>query len=417
MEYYGIMKIICSKTFVAGKEVLKTFAISVLIIIAFTLFLKPSDSASKVTRINLADKMQCVLNRLAKNDISVQVSKNDSCPRFSDLTTSNQSTLREVLEYSLMAGFPDNSFRPQEPVRFSEMICFWSRFCKFLLNNVRKGSTNHLTFSVLPKELEKHWSAPDIDVLIGMRVIENISLKDFLSDAIAEYSTLNDISRRTLSFFMKKETLDQQINALVDDGNIRKDDDSSKITKSKIASFSHEIAVEKRKDVIPLQQRNGGAYSLEGQIFDSLSKKPLSNANLTVNGELLSSDGKGKFAFKGLKRDEIVEIFSVADGYQSLSMKYKFRDNKKLKIYLKPFRSCLKIQAISSLDGKPVDAIIASLESKTYIGDKTGNINIKPVKPGYYQIHFSASGYLPSKQLIYVDEVASKKIVKLHPQL
>ena len=155
-----------------------------------------------------------------------------------------------------------------------------------------------------------------------------------------------------------------------------------------------------------------------GSVVDAISKKPVRNAQVVIDGLLCVTGENGKFNFYEMKKDLVAEILVTAKNFQSLSMKHRvgFR-NKALRVNLNPYRSALKAQIVSSVTGHPVPGAVASFSNGVFTANSSGRFEIRNSEPGYHTIEVKAPGFQDSRELVFIAETPSNRVLRIHPQL
>lgn len=82
-----------------------------------------------LTRMDLALLIESVLENTRVN------ARIDSLPDFNDLDEDRVLSIYRCASLKIMSGFPDGSFRPDEPLRNLETVCYLQKLAKFLRKN------------------------------------------------------------------------------------------------------------------------------------------------------------------------------------------------------------------------------------------------------------------------------------------
>jgi len=310
---------------------------------------------------------------------------------FKDIPVDAEFTVKAVFSAGIMEGYCDQTFHPDQPLTYGELIFDWIKLIKFIQKTPKPPifiSSDQTAIAGLSKG---NWMYKDLQLLATIGAFPESFPPDFDFNRPATDNDLEALSQTTLAFF--KRFLE-----------------NSSASKTELEPLS--TSEGKNREV------GNDQFVQKAKIVDCLSHKPIPNAQVVVGGKLFRSDESGSFSFSNLKRDEIAEVLVTADDYESLSVRHKagFKEGE-ITFFLKPYKASLKGQVISSASGEPIEGVVASFCNQIYTTDKQGKFSLRNSKPGYHQIEFSASGYQTAKELVFIEEGPTIRTFRLHPAL
>ena len=215
-----------------------------------------------------------VLMEKILDDSSIIVN-NHTMPDFSDISKEQLKSIEKVLKLKIMNGYPDNRFKPNKPMHNLEVVSYLQRLTEFLRN------TNPNSYSA--KQLFRFLSYSD-DPIIAF-----------------EYNPLN----------FSKEF-----------------EQPNELTSKKIAEeLANKLTNQKDKEKICI---------ISGQIVDSLSNKPISNAFISANKQAAAAEKNGCFCFKLSNNASTADIFAAAEGYHPAEIRKDLNLSRNMTIRLRP---------------------------------------------------------------------------------
>ncbi len=196
---------------------------------------------------------------------------------YHDLDAGQRQALFRALSMRLMAGYPDGNFRPEEPIRNLETVCYLQKLAKFL----RKSRPEvHETRQLM--RFFAYQSQPEI----------------ILSERLPAGSFPSELGEP--GGFVEKVVFDNLLQAL----------------------FS---------------KSGNQSYVLRGRVVDALSGKGLQRAYVASGHQTAVTDETGKFSmeFRDTDRPD-VELFAAAEGFMPVELKKDLRLSPKITFRLKP---------------------------------------------------------------------------------
>ncbi len=222
-----------------------------LIFIIFSAFTYQKDSIY-LTRFELALLMEQILDSAKIGEVKGVLSD------YSDLSKEQHSSISKVLNYKIMNGYSDNTFKPYFPMHNLEVVSYLQRLSKFLRKNKPESYSSKQLFRLLSYNEE-----PSIAF---------------------EYSSLNfPKGFENRNGFTKKNIAIELSNKLISKSDIK-------------------------------------FFNISGQIIDSINSKPIENAYISVNKQAMAVEKNGYFNFEIPKESKTADIFAVAEGYQPTEM-------------------------------------------------------------------------------------------------
>lgn len=349
--------------------------------------------ARQLTRMELAHGVMTILPGTGS------VSDSDLSNLFTDIDTTRGKDLRPVLEKGLMQGFPDGSFRPENPVHWDEWLHTWARLIAVLRPELL----------IEPSSSFVAWPQEELSLLAkaGIPLPEPVAQKRFSSRVSpAEFQTTLDATRQLLRIQMPGRAKGQAAAPEASDETPLERPTRPETDLQRQASIKESLA--------PADEPAAG-FRLRGKLLDALTRKPVPEAQLIIDQKTITLSPEGEFHLDGLRRNQVVEVLITADGYQSISFKHRAGYKSFLQLLLKPYRASLRLNLVSAGTGEPVDGAEVALAGKELTSDWMGKVAFSGLNPGYQQVAISAPGFKPARTLIYVEEKASRRTIKLQP--
>ena len=259
MDKFAYKKIITRIT------VIIFLCLGVLFLSAFTY---PKES-KHLTRFEMAILMEKILD-----DDSTNLNLDSSTDSvFSDLTEEQFLSITKVVNYQIMSGFSDNTFRPNKPMHNLEVISYLQRLTEFIRSN-------------------------NPDCYSAKQLFRFLSYSEDPSIAF-EYNPIN---------FPK--------------GFEQPDDLTPK-------SF----AVELSNKLLSKNKSTNLIFS--GKIIDSITNKPIPNAYIAINKQAMVVENNGNFTVNFPQNTATANIFAVAEGYQPIEIRKDLNLSRNITIRLK----------------------------------------------------------------------------------
>ena len=256
----------------ASKKIVTRILVTIFLctlVLFLSAFTYPKES-KYLTRLEMAILIEKILDDDSTN-LNLD-SSNDSI--FSDLNKNQLASISKVVNYQIMSGFSDNTFRPNEPMHNLEVISYLQRLTEFLRSN------NPECYSA--KQLFRFLSYSE-DPTIAF-----------------EYNPIN---------FPK--------------GFEQPDDLTPK-------SFAIELSNKL------LNKNTSTNLVFSGKIIDSITNKPVTNAYIAINKQAMAVENNGNFTVNFSKDIETANIFAVAEGYQPIEIRKDLNLSRNITIRLKP---------------------------------------------------------------------------------
>lgn len=412
-----------------------------------TWLLPACDAGSQVlTRLALASCMEQVLKQ------SNILPNEDATPlNPKDLSKNQGKLIERVLAFSLMAAYPDKTFHPNEAVRQSELVAGWARLMRLLQRRrsdlvlspsalselhpvpawlrsdlstlVESGlhwppaveQSLHSITDTTEAEENKSWWSSFATLQQAETLMRNSSA---LVDTAAENTRQSATSDRTTCLTMSDhddQPMDTAYNTLIetysdensDDEYSAQDDPYSSLHDSGWhADIQQEHGFVTVAAPVPTPKRMG-------QVIDSLTGNGLANAQVTIDGLVVTLNNNGKFEIPQ-QQNGIVEIFAAAGGYQSLLQRYNLDRTQMPIIRLRPQRAQVYLDVVAIGSNIPISQAQATIGEQTVIG-RDGRIRLPSMTPGYYNVSLTAPGYKKLTALVYVGKTPSLRRFHMHP--
>ncbi len=135
---------------------------------------------------------------------------------------------------------------------------------------------------------------------------------------------------------------------------------------------------------------------------DAILHKPINEAYLSINSEAYAVDANGQIVVNNIK-DRSLEILASAPGYYPLLLKRDKMQKKHLRLRLRPVRSKIVVRAKKKRDGQPLKRFMVRFDNGNEYSTDSGEIVLKSVLPGYYQIQVFAEGYRTTSKNVCVN--------------
>ncbi|MDD3145813.1 MAG: S-layer homology domain-containing protein [Candidatus Riflebacteria bacterium] len=259
----------------------RKFLIAMILLSSALLFSAFSYESPKdfLNRYDLAMMLEDILA-----NIQIPVSSSLDCC-FNDLDTNRQQAIARVLSLKIMSGYPDGSFRPEEPMRNLETVCYLQKLARHL----RKHRSDKYETRQLMRAFA-YQSQPE-NILVA-----KLPAGSFPAD-FAEPGG-----------FIEKTVFEDLLNKL-------------------------------------LSNSGRQSYSLKGQVIDAVSGKGISGAYVAGSYHTAVTDGKGKFSIEFINTDNPrVDLFVAAEGFLTLELKKDLRLNSTAILRLKSEKKLKKAE-------------------------------------------------------------------------
>ncbi len=359
--------------------------------LAMMIFMGAISRESVVTRLEMAKAVSTLLSGPASGP------DQDVTSLFSDLPASHGPELRKALERGLMQGYPDGSFRPDDPVRWAEWLQTWTKLLTVTRPDLSDTSTN------------SSWPQDDLNVLqrAEFPLPEAVRQKRFAARVSSdEFQSILSETRRVLRIALPEQSAQPA------------GPDTSAVTLDSPPPTSKTASTKLRADIAeslaPAVEPAEG-FRLRGKLLDALTQKPVPDAQLIVDQKVVPVSPEGIFLIEGLRRQQIIEVFITADGYQSLSFKHRVGYKPFLQLLLKPYRASLHLRLVSAGTGEAVDGATVTLGDREVNADWTGKASITGLNPGYQKVLVSAPGFKQTSAVVFVEEKSSQRTIKMQP--
>ncbi len=178
---------------------------------------------------------------------------------YSDLNSIQQETIQNVLNYKLMSGYSDGSFRPDEPMRNLELVAYLQQTTVFLREFAPESEITKNLFRFLSYNEEPEYAF--------------------------EYTAFN---------FPE---------GLKTPGRLTSKNLAAELAKRLISSSEEDF------------------YVLNGRIVCANTGKAINTAFISANRKAVQADENGYFEIKLPKENPSAEIFAVADNYLPIELK------------------------------------------------------------------------------------------------
>lgn len=242
------------------------FAFLVASFFVFSAF-KPAEQ-QKITRYDFAVLVE---DLLITEGLSI---KNEKSELFKDLHGEKHYQVLRTIDYGIMSGFPDKTFRPNEKLRNIETVSYLQKLSRLFFEYKPKSYASKQLMRLFAYQVEK-------DSILGLpRGIFPKKLMD--SGEITDRKSVEDV------FYALKE-------------------------------------VNKTENV-----------SIEGVVIDAITNEPLLDAFVAGLGVAIKTDDSGKFVMTVGQGSEDLELFAACEGYEPLDIKKNITFDKQIELKLKP---------------------------------------------------------------------------------
>lgn len=224
-----------------------------------------------LTRFDLALLIEDILE---KKQIRVVA---DSIPQYSDLDEDRLLTVFRALSLKIMAGYPDGSFRPEEPLRNLETVCYLQKLARCLRSHAPDAYETRQLMRMFAYQ-----SQPEV----------------VLNDNLPAGSFPAELSEA--GGFVEKASLQDLLTGLLTENG-----------KLNIA--------------------------LTGKVVNSLTGRPLPGAFVSSGYQAVVTDASGNFrmGFSEVDQPEVT-LFAVAEGFQPVELKKDLRLSPTINFRLRP---------------------------------------------------------------------------------
>ena len=230
-----------------------------------------------LTRLDLALLIERVLE---KQNVQVPGEPMASPP---DLDNSTRATVARTLALKIMTGYPDGSFRPEEPIPNLETICYLQKLSRFLRKHRPGIYETRQLMRVFAYQSQS-------EVILSARVPGGSLPAEFAEPGA----------------FVARADFENLLNRL-------------------------------------LSENAAQTYILSGHVINSINGEPLPGAYVSSGRLTATTDASGNFSIEFSKAAEPdVELFAVAEGFVPVDMKKDLSLNPTITFRLKPEKPARK---------------------------------------------------------------------------
>lgn len=207
----------------------------------------------------------------------------DSMPQYNDLDDDRLLAVFRTLSLKIMAGYSDGSFRPSEPLRNLDTVCYLQKLAKCLRKHAPEAYETRQLMRIFAYQ-----SQPEA----------------ILSDNLPAGSFPAELGESG-SFIGKKTLQNLLVGLLTENGRLN--------------------------------------IALTGKVVDSISGKPLPGAFVTSGYQAVVTDASGNFCmnFSGVDQPEI-SLFAAAEGFQPVELKKDLRLSPTINFRLRPEKKAVR---------------------------------------------------------------------------
>ncbi|GAB4277407.1 MAG: hypothetical protein Kow0029_20060 [Candidatus Rifleibacteriota bacterium] len=318
------------------------YSVKNLVALVIGFFLAFSFSAFKFQEPDYVNRLQMAvfLNEVLKKALpDAQASLSEIA--FSDLSAAQLDSIALVVDFKIMNGYADSTFRPDEILKNQEFQWYLARAADFL-----------------------HENAPDSEISEKLNRIAGRFDNDFYQIIEESYSVF---SKTDLAYDFASGKMLADLRARLGIGD------------------------------------NSNRQSIEVKIFDAISGKPLDNAFIALDNQIARTDesGNARFLFSKEGNDEKnYELLVSAEGYQTIFLKRNLLQKRTVEIYLKPEITRYKIRAYSLETGEPIKEFSVIVDRKRTIESQKGCVSLNLLRSRSVEILARANGYKSMKKIL-----------------
>ncbi len=355
-----------------------------------------------LTRLDLASSMEEVIAHLGLEPGEATTTHRFASRAYSDVRADRRALLERLDRTALLRGFADRSFRPATPVRWGEALFHWGRLVRWL--GEQRGG-------VLPRRVSPGqnleipaawaWLRADLDRLARVEVVDAPLLADLRLEAVVDRAHWQEIVARTIQAFQPAKAGSSS--------------SSSFRPAPLISSVSTPVAPTPKVATTPESLPVGPVLTIE--VRDSINRQPVAGAQVVVNGRPLAPSPNGRFQLPLPVAGSPLDLLFTAAGHASLRLRHIAGTRSELSILLKPLRAILTLRLQSAADRQPVRGASVKVGDRLAASDGRGQAVFRGLGPGYHSVEVAASGFQPMRQLVFLEESGSTRLLRLQPQL
>lgn len=251
-----------------NKNINKLFSFALLVAAFFVFSAFKGDEAQKITRYDFAILVEDLL-------ITEGFSKkSERAELFKDLYGEKFYQILRTMDFKIMSGFPDKTFRPNEKLRNIESVSYLQKLSRLFFEYKPKSHASKQLMRLFAYQIEKDSLAALPKGIFPKKLMD--------SGEFTERKSIEDV------FYALKE------------GNSIKD------------------------------------VFVEGTVVDSITNKPILGAFVASSVGAMKTDDKGKFVMLLNQVSEDLEFFAACEGYESLDVKKNITFEKQIEFKLCP---------------------------------------------------------------------------------
>ena len=405
------------------RNILSWKFIFLLILVPLGWLTKPETGVSaagknNLTRIDFAQDMAATIESIGINHPLKRPAKTFIGMPFQDVSPEQWNSLEPLLRSDLISGFPDRTFRPSDPIRWGEVLLNWGR----MIESFKVFMGNEAVVENRGK-IPANWAWLESKLVSMERLglIDDLFLSKIRSERVADLLGMNELIGMTVRVckerirhreFPETASADSTSSSFSSLSPFP----SPSITNSAIAIPMQTAAALKPTANSETETEPTSQAWFSVSVLNSITRKPVENIQLVVNGRELIASPDGLFRLPNTGSGEKLEMLFAADGYKSLQMKYKPGTKKQVQILLKPIRAICKLSVVSAADGKPVRIFRALIDGQAGVVAETGSVVFRTIKPGYHNVEIAAAGFLDERKLLFVEEDGTNRTMRLQPR-